>query len=677
MALRVGWDIYETAILLDACVQIEQGKQDRKEMIKKVSVALRKRAESNGVPIDELYRNENGITLQMSKMLYLITSGEKGLPGAGKIFVQLSELYRSDLFQFDAILKAAQKQIHLSEGKDMDNVIKKDENQKYSNLLSKLYYLSKVYDNPQGISVARILELLGNNEGENEIRNLLDNVEWATYIGNDLYSFSNNMLLKNRNEDKQIDTDDFEQSKYISVLLSRYRNGMQFDSIDFDNFREVYLDMWNDEIEFNDYELEKRLRQCGVLYKERLFPAEGIMDDKVKIRLFEYISNSFLQGKKVLYYKAIFSDLSDEFVYCFNLTDEIMLREYMKFADSEHKYFFFDEYMSEEEHLEINHLQEISDFMLAEGKPLSYEEIHAGVSHLSMELVYREIQKNDIFIRDAKEHYFHEAIFEVSDEELSRISEIIEDEIQEKGYAIWSNIYRWIEKSMPIFLENNLYLSSLGVRNALVRLLDRRYNFESSIICEAGKNLTMSDVYKLYAEHHLEFTDSDIYDFSKEVDCIIYFPALYEKTIRVSRTHFVSKNLVNINVEAVDAAIETYFSGDYIPLKDIDSYLVFPNEGFEWNEFLLEGFLTSYSKNFLLLNNGFSLKNAAGAVVRKASSIECFEDVCTCALAQSDIELKKDSALDYLIEINFITRKSYKNIESAISRALRMRNRKE
>lgn len=677
MALRVGWDIYETAILLDACVQIEQGKQDRKEMIKKVSVALRKRAESNGVPIDELYRNENGITLQMSKMLYLITSGEKGLPSAGKIFVQLSELYRSDLFQFDAILKAAQKQIHLSEGKDMDNVIKKDENQKYSNLLSKLYYLSKVYDNPQGISVARILELLGNNEGENEIRNLLDNVEWATYIGNDLYSFSNNMLLKNRNEDKQIDTDDFEQSKYISVLLSRYRNGMQFDSIDFDNFREVYLDMWNDEIEFNDYELEKRLRQCGVLYKERLFPAEGIMDDKVKIRLFEYISNSFLQGKKVLYYKAIFSDLSDEFVYCFNLTDEIMLREYMKFADSEHKYFFFDEYMSEEEHLEINHLQEISDFMLAEGKPLSYEEIHAGVSHLSMELVYREIQKNDIFIRDAKEHYFHEAIFEVSDEELSRISEIIEDEIQEKGYAIWSNIYRWIEKSMPIFLENNLYLSSLGVRNALVRLLDRRYNFESSIICEAGKNLTMSDVYKLYAEHHLEFTDSDIYDFSKEVDCIIYFPALYEKTIRVSRTHFVSKNLVNINVEAVDAAIETYFSGDYIPLKDIDSYLVFPNEGFEWNEFLLEGFLTSYSKNFLLLNNGFSLKNAAGAVVRKASSIECFEDVCTCALAQSDIELKKDSALDYLIEINFITRKSYKNIESAISRALRMRNRKE
>ena len=225
MALRVGWDIYETAILLDACIQIEQGKCDRKEMIKKVSVALRKRAESKGVSIDELFRNENGITLQMSKMLFLVSSGKKGLPGAGKNFVQVSELYKSDLLQFNEILKSAKNQIYLLEGKDMDNEIKKDEKHNHNNLLSKLYYLSKVYDNPQGISVTRILELLDNNEGETEIRNVLDNVEWATYIGNDLYSFSNSAVLKNRNEEKKADTDDFDRSKYISVLLSRYRNG--------------------------------------------------------------------------------------------------------------------------------------------------------------------------------------------------------------------------------------------------------------------------------------------------------------------------------------------------------------------------------------------------------------------------------------------------------------------
>ena len=52
MTLRLGWDVYESAILLDACIQIEQGKSDRKEMIKNVSNALRKRAISKGVPIN-------------------------------------------------------------------------------------------------------------------------------------------------------------------------------------------------------------------------------------------------------------------------------------------------------------------------------------------------------------------------------------------------------------------------------------------------------------------------------------------------------------------------------------------------------------------------------------------------------------------------------------------------
>lgn len=677
MVLRVDWDIYETAILLDACLQIEQGKCNRNEMIKQVSVALRNRAASIGMPIDELFRNENGITLQMSKMLFLVSSGKKGLPGAGKNFIQLSEIYKNDLLQFKEILKVAKIQIHLLKGNVMDNEMNKDIPQNCSYLVSKLYYLSKVYDNPQGISIARIQDLLNSNEQEDEIRNVLDNVEWATYVGNDFYSFSNIVTPYDRDADNTAKVADFDQSKYISVLMSRYGNGMQFDSIDFDNFRVVYFDMWNNKIEFNDSDLEERLRQCGLMYKGRLFPAEVIMDENAKTKLCEYIFNNFLQGRKVLYYKAIFADLADEFIKCFNLADEIMLREYIKLTDKEHRYYFFDEYMSEEENFEINHLKEISDFMLAEGKPLSYEEIHAGVTHLAMELVYREIQKNSIFIRNAKEQYFHESIFEVSDQELSRISEMIEDEIQEKGYAIWSTIYKRIEDNMPIFLENNLYLSSLGVRNALEKLFYTRYNFKGSIICEVGKKLTMSDVYKLYADHHLEFTYDDIYDFSKEVDCIIYFPALYERAIRVSRTQFVSKSIVKIDVEAVDAAIETYFSGDYIPLKDIDSYLVFPNEGFEWNEFLLEGFLSSYSEKFVLLNNGFSLKNAAGAVVRKTSSIKNFEDVCSYALAQSNIELKKGNALDYLIDINFITRKSYKNIESAISRAVRMRNRKE
>ena len=46
---------------------------------------------------------------------------------------------------------------------------------------------------------------------------------------------------------------------------------MQFDSIDFENFREMYDALFDETLTFDDEALEERLRYCGVLYKDRLF----------------------------------------------------------------------------------------------------------------------------------------------------------------------------------------------------------------------------------------------------------------------------------------------------------------------------------------------------------------------------------------------------------------------
>lgn len=559
----------------------------------------------------------------------------------------------------------------------MYNEVEKDEQQilQSNNLYSKLSYIAKVYDEPQGLSLSHILELLGQHAtSENEVRELLDKVKWATKVGDDVYSFAQNVIPY---MDKKTTEVDFDKEKYISVLKFRYNSGMQFDSIDFENFRAVYLEMWNEKINFNDEELEKKLRCCGVFYHERLFPEEGIIDIGTKEKLFSYIENNFAQGKKILYYKAIFTELSDEFVYCFSLTDEYMLKEYIQFVAEKGKYYFFDEYMSVEKDVEVNHAKEITEYMLSAGKPLSYEEIYEGLSHVPRKIISREIQRNKMFICDAKGCYFHQDIFEISDNEMENIIVIIKTEIEDKGYAIWADIYRMIEEQIPVFIENNLYLSSLGIRNMLAHLLQTKFNFESAIICDVGKRLTMSDIYRLYAEHHPKFTSEDIYCFSKEVDTVIYFSAIYEKSVRVGKDLFVSKDTLKIDIDAVDKAIDTYLSRDFIPLKEIDSFLLFPYVGYEWNDFLLESYLVSYSKKFKLVNNGFSLKNAAGAVLKKESSIDNFEDVCAIVLAESEIELKKDNALEYLSKNNFITRKSYKNLDSALSKAIRMRNRKD
>ena len=75
--------------------------------------------------------------------------------------------------------------------------------------------------------------------------------------------------------------------------------------------------------------------------------------------------------------------------------------------------------------------------------------------------------------------------------------------------------------------------------------------------------------------------------------------------------------------------IESFMSKDYIRIREIDSFLAFPSVGYEWNEYMLESFLISYSKKFALLNNGQSLHNVAGAIVKKRwKKIKEFEDAC-------------------------------------------------
>ena len=55
MAVRIGWDKYEVALLIDACNKIRDKKIDKAECVHKLSKLLRQRAKANGIKIDEAY----------------------------------------------------------------------------------------------------------------------------------------------------------------------------------------------------------------------------------------------------------------------------------------------------------------------------------------------------------------------------------------------------------------------------------------------------------------------------------------------------------------------------------------------------------------------------------------------------------------------------------------------
>lgn len=1060
MAVRIGWDEYEVALLIDACNKIRDNKIDKTECVHKLSTLLRQRAKANEINIDEVFRNENGIALQMTKMEYLLTDGKKGLPGASKLYIEMAKMSKLNSDEFEKILILAKKQIGdkeamnnmntrekfiqwlssnpinkyrfdtivnaLDEGSDYccsrslckvsfwdmnnknefitvaskllgmriyrlmhkktaivldkavplykqflqqseiisnekildadisientsdnaeevvlldnttelpmnensefeydfnnpsslrftkpikatyfdetvsestywqklfmdllkvlyedyadtfkrmwgvvysgsnaplvgrkddlhlfrrpgefvsgmyvelnrsaneiigklkkildecnvdyENIVityskkqteyeendkaegKQDSDNKYSKIYQKLYYISNVYDDPNGITLKKIMSIMGNDTDEELVISVLNDASWATKLADGIYLFGRNAnsvlrekvqpysikekdvvtdsqffdylynhekmaeascrsyvsairtaeeyaknhnyvsyriydctfeevsslirllmgdeeflkfntkqhnlfrdafkkylkmggqlpakerkpsstpLHRDVNETIKSQPKDFDKVKFETILLRRYRNGMQFDSIDFENFREMYDALYDETLSFDDEALEERLRYCGVLYKDRLFPAEGIIDNNTKEALFSYIDNCFSFGKSVLYYKAIYQDLSDVFASCFTLTDEKMLKAYIEYSDEEGKYYYFSDYMSVDRNAEIDHTEEIGEYFLSTGKPMRLDDAFKALSHIPQERVDRIIKTDSRFLRNAKGEYFHTDIFEITDDELEDIAEIINGFISENEYAIWTDVWNAIQDKLPLFVENNLYLSGLGIRNAIAQHYSGKFRFEDAVISSPRDSFSMRDVYQLYAKYHTEFTADEIYKLSKELYTGINFDALSEISVRVSHDLFVSKNLMNFDVDSVDRVIESFMSKDYIRIREIDSFLAFPSVGYEWNEYMLESFLISYSKKFTLLNNGQSLHNVAGAIVKKDGEIKEFEDACAAVLSESRIELKKSEALNYLADVNMITRRSYKGLDTAIRKATQIRNRKE
>ncbi|MBU3878255.1 hypothetical protein HGO97_020855 [Faecalicatena sp. AGMB00832] len=633
----------------------------------------------------------------LSMKIYRLTHGKTAV-----VLYKAVSLYKD-------FLRYSQESISFESKKNEDA----DENR--SKIYQKLYSVSKVYDDPTGITIKKIMSMIGNEIDESVVRDILDNASWAVKMSDDIYSFSrnadsvlrervypyfaktNNIVTdtkflkmggqiptlgrksdsKSAEEKTKIQPEDFDKEKFEATLLHRYRNGMQFDSIDFENFREMYEILYDEVLTFDDNALEERLRYCGVIYKDRLFPVEGIIDSDTKEKLLSYIENSFESGKKVLYYKAIYEDLADAFASCYTLSDENMLKAYIEYSLTSRKYYFFSNYMSVEKNVKVDHNAEVEEYFLSSGKPMQKEEVCTALSHIPQKQVNRIITMDSRFLRNAKGEYFHIGIFEITNDELECIADIINGFIDENEYAIWTDVWNEMQDRMPVFLENNLYLSRLGVRNAIAQHYVGKFIFEGAVISLPKDKYTMRDVYQLYAKHHDEFTADDIYNLSKELDTVIYFDALTEVSVRVSHDLFVSKKIISFDVQMVDKTIESFMSKDYIRVREIDSFLAFPYVGYEWNEYLLESFLFSYSKKFMLLNNGLSLNNVAGAIVKKDGKIKEFVDVCAAVLSESRITLKKSEALDYLTEVNMITRRSYKELDAALQKATQIRKRKE
>lgn len=109
----------------------------------------------------------------------------------------------------------------------------------------------------------------------------------------------------------------------------------------------------------------------------------------------------------------------------------------------------------------------------------------------------------------------------------------------------------------------------------------------------------------------------------------------------------------------------------YLPLRSIKNFASFPTMTVSWNQRLLESYLLTQSSRYGLVYAEYLNKNAVcGAVVLKSShNNSSFEDIIAKALVDNKIALNKTDALNFLAEEGYIYQRRYNGIESVIGKA--------
>lgn len=463
---------------------------------------------------------------------------------------------------------------------------------------------------------------------------------------------------------------------YEEVLRQYFKKGFRMDSpLEIRKFRKYYSTTLDTELTDSDDIISTTIKQLCIIYEGKAYLPDVMLSEEQKAELLNYIEAAFAEGKTAIYYQAIFAEFSDVFL-DYHIHDADMLKSYLAFI-GDGRFFINRSFISKKPGVSMDPVSEVRSCLQGFGRPVTYDELFTALPHLPQNKIKSVLTGNVEFVNNGHSEYFHESIVRLSDEELNGIAEIIQRTIDENDFISGNELYDAVHAKYPYIVEENHVLSVYGFRDALKAKLGDKFSFKGNIISRLGEELTMADVFTKYAKNRDTFTLAELQSFANSLATPIYFEAIYENSLRISRDRFIAKNTVQFPVEAIDEVLDRICIGKYIPLLEATNFGAFPYVGFPWNIFLLEHYVASYSQKYMLLHSSFNGTECAGAIVKRSAGIDSFDDLIVDLLANNQIEMKKAPVLQFLSDKGYLARRRYSEIESLIIQANAQRQRKD
>ena len=452
--------------------------------------------------------------------------------------------------------------------------------------------------------------------------------------------------------------------RYKELLDKFFQKGFRMESsLDMKKLRRFYQEQYGTELSDEDVLVCQDISSVTILHDGKAYLPDSMLSQEKKEKLLQYIEDKFSSGCDAIYYGALFSEfeeaLQGERIY----TPE-MLKTYLSYINKGN-YVLQRSYLAKDYTVQMNPEDDIREYLKEAAGPVEVERLAAELSYIPEQKIKFALSTNNDFIWNTTGEYFHEGCVHFSNSELEWISQFIVDGIEERDFVTGNELVEAVDAHFPDIKEMYQWITPVGMRNVIGYKLSDRFSFNGNIISKYGEDLSMSEVYAKYCHKHSRFTLDELNVLKQELGSTIYFDEIYANSLRISQNEFVSQDMAQFDVEATDEAIGR-----------ICNFGTFPYAGYPWNEYLLEHFVANYSQKFMLLHIGYSANVCAGAIVKQASSFKDFNNLLVDILANSNIVLDEDSALEYLRQQGYIARRRYSDIGKIVTEAKVVRSKK-
>ncbi len=354
--------------------------------------------------------------------------------------------------------------------------------------------------------------------------------------------------------------------------------------------------------------------------------------EKIKAYIDENLKDTMVIGD-------IFYVFESELLEGSNITNKYFLHGVLR-------YYYNDEYLFSRDNLSRISGEVLSTHMLLEkllrekGEPMSKDEIKTYYPGWTDVMFNNAVKLNKNIINWDNNYFIHVGLLNITNDDIEKLKSTIEKFLDEgNGYTNSNIIFKKIRLSMNDFFKRNHIKNHFNLFSLMEKLFGDKYYFRRPHILRSKteKQFTSIDIfYDLIHERQrityeefrdyfnkFKFTESTIYDAFRRVS---------DDLMQISKTEYILKENFNIDDEKIKRIEECIYSelndNEYIPMLSVMDFSNYPDVGYEWNPYLLEGIIKRYIKDLRLIEKDFKDRRyRCSTIVRKDSSIKNMTDL--------------------------------------------------